>query len=619
MSSIPVSPDLDDEPVDPSRDRGFFGQPKSLANIFGVEAWERFSFYGMQGILLLYLYYSVEDGGLGIPKATAAGIVGAYGGAVYLSTILGAWVADRILGSERVLFFSAVVIMAGHIGLALIPGVAGVIVGLILVAVGSGGLKANATAVVGTLYSKADPRRDAGFSLFYLGINLGAFFGPIFTGLLQSTLGFHWGFALAAVGMAIGLTQYSFGRKNLPAIASRISNPLPASRRTLVIVVGVIGIALIVVAVLTGLITADNLALWVIGATVVATVAYFIVILSSARISATERSRVFAFIPLFVASVAFWSLYQQQFTVLTIYSDEKLNRSILGWTMPVSWVQSINPIFIIVLSGVFAALWTKLGTRAPSTPVKFALGTMIMGLGVLAVPPLRRRRREQHAAAVDRADPVRLHRRRAAALAGRAVGDDEARPGGASTPRWSRCSSSPSPSEPPSPVSSQRSTPLTSSPTSASSAPSPSCSASPCSSGPSPCSGSWQGSADRMGAPPPTCSGGRAPEKRTTTVTRLDVRRPGAAERSRSHPPRPSTGCRRPARSAGSPSMTAASRGRPSLMKATAAPCTSSASACGGFGPASGSIAVPSRQSKKNGTSRQCSAKPKCPDGQEKR
>ena len=151
---------------------GFFGQPRALANIFGVEMWERFSFYGMQGILLIYLYYGASRGGLGVDQATAAGIVGAYGGAVYLSTILGAWLADRLFGSERVLFWSAVVIMAGHISLALLPDFAGVIVGLLFVAIGSGGLKANATRIVGTLYDEHDSRRDAGFSLFYLGINL---------------------------------------------------------------------------------------------------------------------------------------------------------------------------------------------------------------------------------------------------------------------------------------------------------------------------------------------------------------------------------------------------------------------------------------------------------------
>ena len=157
------------------RDTRFFGQPWALVHVFGVEMWERFSFYGMQGILLIYLYFSVTEGGLGLPEAVAGGIVGAYGGSVYLSTILGAWIADRILGSERVLFLSAIVIVAGHVALAVLPGFIGVGVGLVLVALGSGGLKANATAVVGTLYSAEDTRRDAGFSLFYLGINLGAF------------------------------------------------------------------------------------------------------------------------------------------------------------------------------------------------------------------------------------------------------------------------------------------------------------------------------------------------------------------------------------------------------------------------------------------------------------
>ncbi|KRC61775.1 MFS transporter [Agromyces sp. Root81] len=375
------------EPRETKGDRGFFGQPRSLANIFGVEMWERFSFYGMQGILLIYLYYSVAEGGLGMEETAAAGIVGAYGGGVYLSTILGAWLADRVLGSERVLFYSAIVIMAGHIALALLPGFVGVGVGLILVAFGSGGLKANATSVVGTLYSEHDPRRDAGFSIFYLGINLGAFFGPILTGLLASTLGFHWGFALAAVGMAIGLTQYSFGRKRLPAEASVVPNPLPRDRIGLVIGIAVAAVAAVVVLVATGLVTATNLVTWVIASVIVAAVSYFAVILSSRRISTVERSRVVGFIPLFIASVAFWSLYQQQFTVLTIYSDKQLNRDLFGWEMPVSWVQSINPIFIIILSGVFAAIWTKLGDRQPSTPIKFALGTVIMGVAFLLFIP----------------------------------------------------------------------------------------------------------------------------------------------------------------------------------------------------------------------------------------
>ncbi|WP_353113073.1 peptide MFS transporter [Microbacterium sp.] len=373
--------------TDAGTERRFFGQPWSLVHVFGVEMWERFSFYGMQGILLIYLYYSVTRGGLGLPEAVAGGIVGAYGGSVYLSTILGAWVADRLLGSERTLFGSAIVIVAGHLALALLPGAWGVGVGLILVALGSGGLKANATSVVGTLYSPEDERRDAGFSLFYLGINLGGFLGPILTGLFPETLGFHFGFGVAAVGMTLGLVQYSFGRRRLPAEARRVPNPLPAARYPLVGLVAVAAIALVVVLVLIGVIRADNLSTLVIVCALTATIAYFAVILSSRRIDREERSRVWAFLPLFITSVAFWSLYQQQFTVLTVYSDKRLDRHIFGLEMPVSWVQSINPVFIIVLSGAFAAIWTALGRRQPSTPVKFALGAIVMGGAFLLFLP----------------------------------------------------------------------------------------------------------------------------------------------------------------------------------------------------------------------------------------
>lgn len=368
-------------------DTRFFGQPWALTHVFGVEMWERFSFYGMQGILLIYMYYSVADGGLGIDQGVATGIVGAYGGTVYLSSILGAWAADRLLGPERVLFFSAWLIMAGHIALAILPSIWGLGIGLILVAVGSGGLKANATAVVGSLYAAGDTRRDAGFSLFYLGINLGAFMGPLITGLLQSRVGFHWGFGAAAVGMALGLIQYSIGRRQLPESSRVVANPLPANRRPLILGIAALAVAALVTLVLTGVIRPDNLAGVVILVTLGAAIAYFAVIISSRDLSGDERSRVIGFIPLFVVNVGFWSLYQQQFTVLTIYSDERLNRTIFGWEMPVSWVNSINPIFVIILSGVFAAIWTKLGTRAPSAPVKFSLGAIIMGAAFLLFLP----------------------------------------------------------------------------------------------------------------------------------------------------------------------------------------------------------------------------------------
>ena len=372
---------------EPRDDTRFFGQPWALAHIFGVEMWERFSFYGMQGILLIYMYYSVAEGGLGIDEKVATGIVGAYGGTVYLCTILGAWLADRVLGSERVLFFSAIVIMCGHLALALLPSVWGLGVGLVLVAIGSGGLKANATAVVGTLYRPGDPRRDAGFSIFYLGINLGAFLGPLITGLLQTSIGFHWGFGAAAVGMAIGLVQYSFGRRALPEASRAVADPLPRRRYPLMAGIVVAGIVVVAGLVLLGVIRADNLAGVVIIVILAAAIAYFVVIIASPHISADERSRVIGFIPLFIVNVGFWSLYQQQFTVLTLYSDKRLDRQLFGWEMPVSWVNSINPIFIIILSGVFAAIWTRLAARQPAAPVKFALGAIIMGGAFLLFLP----------------------------------------------------------------------------------------------------------------------------------------------------------------------------------------------------------------------------------------
>lgn len=374
--------------TDVTRDKGFFGHPRALSSLFGVEMWERFSFYGMQGILAIYLYYSATDGGLGLEEATATGIVGAYGGLVYLSTILGAWLADRLLGSERTLFYSAVLIMIGHISLAVLPGFAGVGVGLVCVAIGSGGVKANATTLVGKLYSEGDERRDAGFTLFYLGVNLGAFLGPILTGLLQEGLGFHYGFGLAAVGMAIGLAMYSVGRRRLSPDAGIVANPLPESDRPKAIGAGVLLLVLILAAVLTGLVNADNLDTSVTVVIIVASVAYFTLLLRSPKVTAVERKRVFSFIPMFVASTAFFALYQQQFTVMVIYADQRLDRTFFGWEAPVSFVNSINPIFIILLAPVFAAVWTKMGPKQPNTPIKFALGAVLVGLGFLLFLPM---------------------------------------------------------------------------------------------------------------------------------------------------------------------------------------------------------------------------------------
>lgn len=256
-------------------------------------------------------------------------------------------------------------------------------VGLICVAVGSGGVKATATSLVGDLYDENDERRDAGFSPFYMGINIGGLVGPLLTGLLQDKIGFHWGFGLAAIGMALGLIQYTVYRKNLHGVGARPDDPLPRSQRVYFAGIAVAVIAIIVVLCLTGVITAERLSDITVGVAAVAAVVYFLVILGSREVTRLERKRVVAFIPLFIASVVFWSLFQQIFTVVTIYSDKRLDRHIFGWEFPVSWVQSIEPVWVIIGAGAFAALWTKMGDRQPSTPIKFALGTGGMGVAFL--------------------------------------------------------------------------------------------------------------------------------------------------------------------------------------------------------------------------------------------
>ncbi|CAN5638129.1 peptide MFS transporter [soil metagenome] len=368
--------------------RTLFGHPIGLTNLFGVELWERFSFYGMLTILGYYLYYSVTEGGLGLEQSTATGIVGAYGGLVYLSTVLGGWVADRLLGMERTVFYGGVVVMAGHIALAVLPGLSGVGVGLVLVALGSGALKANASSLLGTLYAKGDARADGGFTLFYLGINLGAFVGPLITGLLQTQVGFHWGFGAAAVGMALGLAQYVFFRRNLGEHGRDVPNPLPRSAVGKTVAVLAAGAVVVGVVLSLGWVTLANLSQVTTGVIVVASIAYFAIMLTNARVTLEERTRVRAFIPLFIANAVFWSLFQQIFTVLAVYSDERMNWSLFGWTAPSSWIGSIEPVWIIVLSPVFAIMWTKLGNRAPTTPRKFSYGVIGMGLAFLCFVPL---------------------------------------------------------------------------------------------------------------------------------------------------------------------------------------------------------------------------------------
>ncbi|MBM7825160.1 POT family proton-dependent oligopeptide transporter [Arcanobacterium pluranimalium] len=371
-----------------NKGRTFFGQPWGLANLFGVEMWERFSFYGMQGILLYYMYYAVTAGGLGIDRGAATSVMGAYGGLVYMAALVASLVADRLLGSERTLFYSAILVMLGHISLAVVPGVTGLAIGLTCIAVGSGGVKTNAQVVLGQLYERTDPRRDAGFSIFYMGVNIGALFGPLLTGWMWGIKGFHWGFGLAAVGMAAGIIQYVLMRNaTIGAAGHDIPNPLPRSKYLQWIGTALATVGGAVALIATGIIPLEYLAVVVSGLALVAAVVMWLHMYRSPLTTTHEKSRLIGFVPLFMSAVVFFGIFQQQFTVLAIYSDVRLNRHVLGFELSPAWVQAINPLFIIVFAGVFASVWTKLGERQWSTPIKFAVANIVIGISLFFFIP----------------------------------------------------------------------------------------------------------------------------------------------------------------------------------------------------------------------------------------
>ncbi|MDD7582724.1 peptide MFS transporter [Corynebacterium sp. 32222D000AT] len=368
--------------------RQFFGHPWGLANLFGVEMWERFSFYGMQALVLLYMYYSVADGGLEIPKAAATSIVGAYGGLVYMACLLASLVADRVLGAERTLYYSAIMVMLGHLALAFIPAVTGLAIGLVLIAVGSGGVKTTAQVVLGALYSRDDPRRDGGFSIFYMGVNIGALFGPLITTLLWGWQGFHWGFGIAAVGMFFGLVQYTLMRGSTIKEAGH-EVPNPVSRQQLLAALSVLAVIVVVCVwlIASGVVKLEWLSNIVTVVAFLAAVTLWLQMYRSRLTTPQERGRLLGFIPMFVSGVLFFGIFQQQFTVLTIYSDMRLDRHIFGIEIPPSMVQLINPIFIVIFSSIFAFIWTKLGDRQWSTPTKFGIANVIIGVSLFFFLP----------------------------------------------------------------------------------------------------------------------------------------------------------------------------------------------------------------------------------------
>jgi proton-dependent oligopeptide transporter, POT family len=365
------------------------GHPRALFVLFFAELWERFSYYGMRAILVFYLTKHFL-----FKNEPAFAVYGAYTSMVYITPVIGGYLADQYLGARKAVLAGGVFISAGHLMIALTEGpqglrgdyLSGFYLGLALIIIGTGFLKANISVLVGQLYSRADPRRDGGFSIFYMGINLGGFAGPLAVGYLGERIGWSWGFGAAGLGMVLGLFVFVLAQRDLAHVGAP-ANPEALTRRT------AIGLsqewiiyfaAAASVAVAWLLIRNDRAVGWGIVTCAVAAIGYG-VWRAVVTLSPRDRDRVFAALYLIFLCPLFWALFEQAGSSLNVFTDTRVDRRIFGWEMPSSWFQSVNSFWIITLAPLFAALWTWLGRRGlePGAPLKFALGLIQVGLGFL--------------------------------------------------------------------------------------------------------------------------------------------------------------------------------------------------------------------------------------------
>lgn len=375
-----------------SSDTAFFGHPIGLMTLFTTELWERFSYYGMRAILLYFLTDSILNGGLAIDEPTGKAVVATYSSSVFLTSVIGGWLSDRLLGPRKAALYGGIIIVLGHLCLAL-PLTATAYLGIIFVAVGSGVFKPNPTVMLGELYSKTDKRRDSGFSIFYLGINLGSFFSPWAVAWARNWGGYHAGFSVAAIGMAIALAFYVQGRKYLDHTADEVPNPISSQEKAKVVrSLGLVVLALVVFWAIVKVVShADVLLTTVTTLNLLALampIGYFAMMFRSAKVTSAEKSRLVAFIPLFLAGAMFWMVFEQAASSMAAFAETSTDLNVGSMRIDPEWFQSVNPLGIIILSGVFAALWQKLGGR-PSTPTKFAMGLALASasfvfLGVMA-------------------------------------------------------------------------------------------------------------------------------------------------------------------------------------------------------------------------------------------
>jgi len=368
----------------------FAGHPRGLGGLFFTESWERFSYYGMRAILLYYMYDRVSEGGLAIPGDTARSLIAVYGSAIYLAAIAGGWVSDRVLGARRSTLLGGVLIMCGHVCLAMPAGKAALYASMIFIVLGTGLLKPTISASVGDLYSGDTARRDAGFSIYYMGISVGAVVAPFVVGTVGQRWNYHLGFSLAAIGMAIGLIVYLRTGRHLSPASHRPTNPLDLKRISLgrklgAAIAAAAIVAAVAVAAATGILTAGIVVNLVSLLSVLLPIAYFTAMLRSDRTTAAERARVRAYIPLFAAAMVFWIIQEQGATVIAQYAQQSTDLNAFGFAMPASWFQSVGSLVLIILTPVAAVVWVRLGRlrRPPSTGTKFGIGLAIAGLSYL--------------------------------------------------------------------------------------------------------------------------------------------------------------------------------------------------------------------------------------------
>ncbi|HET9020125.1 MAG TPA: oligopeptide:H+ symporter [Acetobacteraceae bacterium] len=361
-----------------------FGHPRGLATLFFTEMWERFTYYGIQSILILFLVEASGRGGLGFSDRSASDIWGLYAGGTYLLSLLGGWIADRLIGGRQAVAAGGVLITAGNALLAA-GGTRIFFLGLICNVLGVGLLKPNVSATVGELYPEGGSRRDAGFSIFYIGINIGSLLGPMIVPVLAQRYGWHAGFGLPAVGMLFGVAQFLATRRYLGAAGAAPARTRPGSWLALSVIVAAIGA--LTVLTLSGAVTVNavTLAAGVSRVVGILMAAYLLYMAFLAGLSREERGRVFAMMALFAASTVFWMAYMQMFDSFTLFAQRYTDRQILGWTMPAGDMQTVDPFFIIALAPLFAALWVRLGRRGRdlSSPAKFAWGLALMAAGML--------------------------------------------------------------------------------------------------------------------------------------------------------------------------------------------------------------------------------------------